>query len=175
MPILIALVGAIATAYFLYMRARNAAQMTSELVDVANDVRLAARRFGFRRQRDVHPGDSIEDANLAMGTIALAFSNLTGLPTQQDRDRLKLALRKTLNLSEDEAEETLILGTWIMGQCNGPSPAIERVSRRLFKMNGLDNWQELLTILKGSIANGTQMTAQQAEALQDIQTTFRVR
>lgn len=175
MPIVIAIVGAIAAAYFFVMRARNAAEMTQELIGVANDVRLAARRFGFHRHKNTHPADSIEDPNLAVASIALAFTNLSGLPTKEDRERLKLALRKTLNLSDEGAEEALILGTWIVDQCNGASPAISRVSRNLFKMNGLDSWQTLLATIKGSIAPGAQMTPQQSEALQEIQITFRVK
>ena len=50
MPVLMAILGIISAAYFWTQRARNAHSMLGDVGDMANDVRLAARRFGFTRK-----------------------------------------------------------------------------------------------------------------------------
>ena len=50
MPVLMAILGIISAAYFWTQRARNARDMLGDVGAMANDVRLAARRFGFTRK-----------------------------------------------------------------------------------------------------------------------------
>lgn len=50
MPFLIAIITAAGAFYFWTMRARNAADAAHNVIDMANDVRLAARRFGFTKK-----------------------------------------------------------------------------------------------------------------------------
>ncbi len=174
MPIILAVLSALTTVGVFVWRAKNAADMTHELLDVANDVRLAARRMGFRRRNNQHPVESIDTPNLAMGTIATAFIELSGLPTQNQRDQLNLSMRKTLRLTSEEAEEIQILSHWLVTQCNGPDATISRVARRLYKLDGAHSWEPLLTILKSVTQDGASLSTTQTEALQDIQRAFRV-
>ena len=88
MPFFIAALGALIAIYFFFVRARNVGHMAGDLVDTAQDVRLAARRFGFRRKTNVHPVETIEDPRLAVGAIATAFVELDDLPTKEQRDAL---------------------------------------------------------------------------------------
>jgi len=55
MPFILALISIAAAAYFWINRARNAGEIAGEVLDMANDVRLAARRFGFKRKTNLHP------------------------------------------------------------------------------------------------------------------------
>jgi len=50
MPFILALLGIIGAAYFWAQRASNARNVVGDVADMANDVRLAARRFGFSRK-----------------------------------------------------------------------------------------------------------------------------
>ena len=52
MHLVIAALGILTAVYFFVIRARGAAEMTSELIDMAADVRAAARRLGFRPNGD---------------------------------------------------------------------------------------------------------------------------
>ena len=175
MPFIITVLGVIAAIYFYMKRARNTVEMTHEILDVANDVRLAARRFGFRRRHGLHPVESVTDANLAIGTIATAFIELSGLPTQNDRDILNQALCNTLHLPPQEAAEMQVLGHWLMLQCGGATPAVSRVARRLVKLGGADNWEPLLSVIKDILgAYDTPASQQQTEAIEDIKRAFRV-
>ena len=175
MPFIITVLGVIAAIYFYIRRARNTIDMTHEILDAANDVRLAARRFGFRRRQDLHPVESVTDASLAIGTIATAFIELSGLPTQDDRHNLNQALCTTLKLSPQEATEMQALGHWLMLQCGGATPAVSRVSRRLVKLGGAANWEPLLSVIKDVLAaKDHPPSQQQAEAIEDIKRAFRV-
>ena len=151
MPIILAVVAAITGALFFIMRARNAADAASELFDMANDVRLAARRFGFRRQTNLHPAESIEEPNIAIAGIASAFLELDDLPTAEQRDALTWELSKTLNLGKEDADELCILGRWLVNECGGASQAVTRLSRKLYRLDA-QSFTPLLQIVSASLS-----------------------
>ena len=172
MHIAIAVIGLITAAYIFVMRARNAAEMTSELMDIADDVRAAARRFGFRRMGPGHPVDSIEDPNIAAATLATAYMELDGLPTEELRNRLSDALQSALETSKKDAGEMLVLGRWLMTECNGAEPAVPRAARRLAKLTGNDIGP-MLEVL-GAVSSDP-ISDKQREALEDIKRAFHIR
>ncbi len=114
MPFLIGIVGIAVAIYWFVIRTRNAANVATDLFDVANDVRLAARRFGFRRRSDLHLAESIADPNLAIAGIAVAFLELDDYPTQQQRQALLVQIQSKLHLEQDVATELTVLGRWLM-------------------------------------------------------------
>jgi len=173
MPFLIALVGIIGAVYYWSNRARNARDVAGEVMDMANDVRLAARRFGFKRQSNLHPVESIEDPRLAIASIATCFIELDGLPTQEDRKRLSVQLRSRLRADAVEAEEMEVLGRWFMAECGGADPAISRLSRKLYKLGGAEQMEPLIDILKQAVVSD--LSDKQRDALDDIQRAMRIR
>ena len=172
MHIVIAVVGILTAGYLLIMRARGAAEMTHELMDVADDVRAAARRLGFRRVGPVHPVDAIEDANTAAATVATAYMELHGLPTEDLRNRLSSALQTSLEVDASAAREMMVLGRWLMTECQGAAPAVTRASRRLSKLTEGDVGP-LMDILKA--ISDDPLSDTQREALDDIKRAFRIR
>jgi len=171
MPFVVAALAALATVYFFVMRARNAAEMTTELLNVADDVRAAARRFGFRRHHETHPVDSIDDPNLAMSTVAVAYMELQGLPTEDTKSNLLKALQRELNVDLKEAEELSVLGRWLMNECSGAMPAIARASKRLHRLD--KNVAPLMEVLKD--LSDTPLGDRQRDALHDIKRAFHIR
>jgi hypothetical protein len=176
MPILIAAIGILAAVYFFIIRARNAAGMATELMDVANDVRLAARRFGFKRKSNLHPAESIEDPNIAIAGIATAFLELDDLPTKDQRTALEHNLRQVLGLESQAAAELAILGRWITAECGGADAAIARLSRKLFRLNGSESFTPLLQTVQGTLTAGSgTLNLKQKEALDDVKRAFHIR
>ena len=104
MPVILAVVGVVTAVLFFVLRARNAAHAATDLIDMANDVRLAARRFGFRRRADIHPAESIEDHRVAIAGISSAFLELDDLPTSDQRAALTRSMQDTLDLSKQDAD-----------------------------------------------------------------------
>ncbi len=175
MPVILAVIGAVAAAAFFILRARNAAHAATDLVDMANDVRLAARRFGFRRKTNLHPAESIEDPSIAIAGIASAFLELDDLPTSDQRSALTRAMSGVLGLSRQDADELTILGRWIANECGSPDAAVSRLSRKLVRMKGQESFQPLLTIVNATLtASSTSINTRQKEALDDVKRAFRI-
>ncbi len=171
MHIVIGVIGLVTAVYFFVLRARNAAEMTHELMDMADDVRAAARRLGFRRKHAAHPVDAIEDPNTAAATLAVAYMELHGMPTEKTHEALLHSMQSSLEIDLKEAEEQLILGRWLVNECKGPSPAIPRAAKRLYQLTGGDIGP-LLDIL-GSVS-AAPASEQQTEAVHDIKRAFRI-
>lgn len=173
MPFLIAAIGVIAAVYFFLNRARNTAHMAGDIVDMANDVRLAARRFGFRSQTDVHPVENIDDANLAIAALTMAFQELDGLPTQDQRDDLIVQLQQQLDMDRPSAEEALVLGRWLVSQCGGADTAVSRLARKTYKLGGAEILPPLMEVIKGSLPPSG-LSQRQKEALEDLRIAFKI-
>lgn len=176
MHIILGLIGLATAAYFLVIRARRGAEMTSELLEVADDIRAAARRFGFRRRTNTHPVDSIEDPRLAAGGVATAFLQLDDLPTADARRTLDLSLRKHFDLTAEEAEEIAVLGDWFTRECGTPDAAFERLARKLRGLDGANSFQPLMLVLNDVAQTGAgELSTRQREALESLSRVFNLR
>lgn len=175
MPVLITILGLIAAAGYWIWRARQAAEITHEIMDVASDIRSAARRFGFRRNQNRHPVEDIEDPNIAIAGIAVSFLELDDYPTAEERNAMIRGLQSELDLSQTDASEISVLGRWMMTQCNGPDAAVTRMSRKLYKLGGSGSFEDLMNILKTMLsAADSPINSKQKSALEDIQTAFKI-
>ncbi|WP_371223021.1 hypothetical protein [Roseovarius sp. 2305UL8-3] len=175
MHIIIAAIGLLTAIYVLFIRTRNAGHVAADLTDMANDVRLAARRFGFKRQTNIHPVETIEDPKLAVGAIATAFLELDDLPTREQRDALQYALRDTYDLGHQPAEEMTILGHWFVSECGGAEQAVTRLARKLYKLDGANSFDPLLSILNTTMSAGSgALNRAQGSALDEVKRAFRI-
>jgi hypothetical protein len=135
----------------------------------------AARRFGFRRQANVHPVDSLQDAGVAVAAIGIGFLELGGLSRAEQHEALLRSLQMNQAMSHDQAQEAVILGRWLITECGGPAPGVERLCRRLWKLAGPGSFTPLMAVLKDvTDASGTASTARQGEALAQIARTYRI-
>lgn len=175
MHILIAAAGIAAAVYFFILRARNASEVATELMDVANDVRLAARRFGFQRRTNVHPVESIEDDKVAIAAAAFAFLHIDATPTREEIDGLSKALDDCFPLTRAEADELLVLARWLTDQCNSPEAAVSRLSRKLYKLSGKPAVGPMMEVLQAMMQNAEiEMTDRKRDALEDISRALHV-
>jgi hypothetical protein len=175
MPVILGALALLAAVYFWVIRARNTAEMAGEVLDAANDVRLAARRFGFRNRNKTHPADSIEDAQVALAALGASFLELDDYPTAEQKEALIRGLRGQLNIPHKDAEELVVLGRWIMQQCSTPAQAVPRLSRRLYKLSGQNDFPVLVEILRDIAKFGSgSLTDKQKAALEDVQHGLRI-
>lgn len=175
MPVILGILAALVVACIWIIRVRNAAEVTSTVLDAANDVRLAARRFGFRRQADIHPVDTIEDPKIAVATLAVSFLELDDYPSSEQKDALIRGLCESFTIDHDDAVELVVLARWIMGQCKGPAQAIPRVSRKLFKLSERTYFETLMKMIKSIAGFGDGgLSGKQKSALEDIQHGLKI-
>ncbi|CDO59655.1 hypothetical protein BN1012_Phect1441 [Candidatus Phaeomarinobacter ectocarpi] len=177
MHILLGVLGIVAAAFFFYMRSRGTIQSGRDLAEAANDVRLAARRFGFSRKANIHAVDSIDDPRIAAAGIAVAFLELDSYPTQETRDAMLTGMASEFGVTRDEADEMAVLGRWLMNECGSPDAGISRMASRLRKLTtGGEEVMSLLQILRGTFSSADkELNAQQTDALSDIQRIFKLK
>jgi uncharacterized tellurite resistance protein B-like protein len=175
MHIILALAGLAVTAFFWLNRAKRSADVAGELIDVAQALKNAPRRFGFRRRANQHPVEGIDDPSLAIGGLAVAFLELDDLPTAETRARTDHALRKHLNLDGETAQEITVLGRWFVEECKGAQPAFTRLAKRLKTIDGGASFQPLMAVLKDIVeaTNGTP-SGRQSDALSELARIFRL-
>lgn len=175
MPFLLALLGAIVTAYIWANRAKRGAEVAREAVDIARTVKNAPRRYGFTRRANQHPVEGIDDPDIAIGGLAVAFLELDDLPTAQTRARMDVALRKHLQLDAENAQEIAVLGRWLVEESGGPTQGFERLARKLRKLDAGDSFDRLMAVLSdiADAADGPP-SARQSDALADLARIFRV-
>lgn len=146
-----------------------------EAFDVAHDaattLKNAPRRLAFRRQTKAHPVEGIDDARIAIAAIGQAFIELDELPTKEQRDRLHVLLRSRLRSEEEETQEMSVLGRWLLEQCNGAKPAVTRLGRRLYKIDGDKSWDLMQDIL-GELS-GQNLSQSQIGAVEDLRLALR--
>jgi hypothetical protein len=176
MPYLVALLGLIGAAAFWMYRIRMAKDAMNDLAGVAQDVMAAARRFGFRRNKALHPVENLEDANVAIAGAGLAFLELSGLPTAEQQDALLVSLQSHLGQDRATTEEAMVLGRWLVAQSGGATPGLARLSKRLYRLKGAAALAPLMTVLNDVAASGRdgKLSDHQREALEDITRTFRL-
>jgi hypothetical protein len=176
MHIILAVLAAAGAVVFWLYRARMAGQVAQDLVGAAADVLNAARRLGFRRRANQHAVEGVDEPGLAIAAIGSAFIELDALPSASLQEALGAALRERLGVNQQRAEEMLILGRWLVSECQGPQPAIERVTKRLFRLDGTASLEPLMSVLKDvAQAGGGSLSTKQKDALEDIARHLRVR
>lgn len=173
MPFLLAILGALGAAAYWYWNLRNAGHAASDLADAANDVRLAARRFNYRRRHKTHPVDSIDDPRLAAGGIIAAIGGMDSAFDRGDHDMAVIQCQSKFNVSKDEADEIMVFGEWVAGQCGTKDEAVRRLCKRLFSLSGAEAGPDLVEMVD-AVAKVSEKPSdsREAEAMARIRRTF---
>lgn len=148
--------------------------MASELADAARDVRLAARRFGFRRKTDLHhPAESIDDTRVAAAGILTARARSPGPVTDRHHTAMLLQMRSIFGISASEAKELSVLGAWMADQCGTPGQAVSRLSRRLYRLSGAETLPDMERMIDSIFAQDGTLPEDIEAGLQDIRRSLR--
>lgn len=175
MPYILGLLALVGAAYVWIIRMRMAAEATQELAGVAADVLAAAKRLGFRRKLNLHPVESLDEPDVAIAGAGIAFLELGGLPSAEQQDALLRSLQIHLGQSHEKAKESVILGRWLVTESGGAEPGLTRLTRRLYKMKGMDSFTPLMAVLKDVAASGRDGLAQrQSDAIAEIGRLYRI-
>ncbi len=172
MPVLIAIAGLLVGALIWYNRMKQAGHIAGELKDAANDVRLAARRFGFKRRSNVHPIDALDDARLAAAGIVAATAQMDSLWDQSMSDAMVQQAQSVFNVALDEAEETVVFARWIADQGSNPHEAVRWMTKRLKALAGRDAMADTVQMIRGVSGRGGRALSRDAE--EAIETVERV-
>ena len=174
MPVVLAVLAALGGAYFWYWRLKNAKEASETLIDVANDVRLAARRFGFRRKVNVHPVESIDDDRLGVASLIAA---LMQVDRSWDRDmgqELSDALHRYYAIPGEEADEMVTFARWMSEQCGTKHEAVRRIAKRLADVSGKSALEDIKALSDSLVADGAgNYSEDTSEAIETLRRQFR--
>ncbi|MBL4918675.1 hypothetical protein [Szabonella alba] len=158
---------------FWYYRMQAAREASETLVDAANDVRLAAKRFAYRRRVKTHPLDCVEDARVAALGIA---ASIVQIERGWDKDISDTMIRQAQSLFDidvKEAAEMVVLAKWLSDQATMRADAARRLTRRVRALVGpaaLPDLQRLLTILIGPEGSASENVEEaRAAMIRDLQ------
>jgi len=142
MHIVLAVLAAAAGIGFWIWRAHMAARAASDLLETADDIRAAVRRFGFNRKSKGSPLDGIEDARLAAAGILAAFANMDGGLGRAEVAAIAEECRRAFHAEATEAEQIGAYGRWLVQQSANMDETVRRLARNLdTKLTGAEKEQ----------------------------------
>lgn len=131
MHILLAVLAAAAGIGFWLWRAHMAARAASDLLETADDIRAAVRRFGFNRKAKTSPHDGIADARLAAAGILAAFANMDGGLGREEVAAIAEECRRAFKCDPKDAAQIGAYGRWLAQQSANMDETVRRLARNL--------------------------------------------
>ncbi|MGF1630450.1 MAG: TerB family tellurite resistance protein [Kiloniellaceae bacterium] len=142
MHIVLAVLAAAVGIGFWIWRIRMAARAASDLLETADDIRAAVRRFGYRRKANVSPLDGIEDVRLAAAGILAAFANMDGGIGRVEIAAIADECRRAFHTEAEEAAQIGAYGRWLVQQSANMDETVRRLARNLeTKLTGAEKEQ----------------------------------
>ncbi len=173
MHIVVAILAILGGLALWYYRVKAAREAGGEILDAANDVRLAARRLMYKRKHNTHPADSVDDARLAASGIAVAVATMDAPISQAEIVALTKAARETFDVSEREALDMVSFGRWVSDQCGTNDEAVRRLSKVVAKLAGAEAGPDLIRIVtEVAAADGGPLGEDEMDALETIRRTL---
>lgn len=150
-------------------RARGAAMATHDVIEAADDVRAAVRRFGFRRQAGRHPADIVDDARLAAAGMMAAIAKMDGELTKAQIDALRVECRASFRVGQKDADEIAAYGRWLASQSQDPEDVIRRLSARVQALAAEEAQKDLIGMLERVAAvEGGGVSTEQRHAIDSV-------
>lgn len=165
MPILITIIGLLTAAGIWFYRIRAAKDVAGEMFDMANDVRLAAKRFAYKRNNSTHPIDGIDDARLAAAGIMAIAAEMDGAITANEQRVMRDQAVNTFDCSTEDAEEFVIFGHWLASQGTNRHETTRRLIKRTISLGGMETLPDLIKMVT---AVGTADGAMNDEGLTEL-------
>lgn len=147
MHIVLALVGVLAAAAFWIYRIRQAADTTRVVLDAAQDVKAAARRFGFRTRANQHPTEGVDDPRVTCAALLVLVADADGGISQAEQHAILQQLQSVFQLSIQDAEELYLFAKWLANQSSNPDDMTRRVIKRTVTLGGRDTIADMISMV----------------------------
>lgn len=159
--------------FYAYRRLQRGAYLFGGTMDAPAAVRSAAKRLDYRVQPDVHATLCIHTPEICVAAMATAFAQMD--PETLPEGLLIRALEKRLTVTPEQAADMATLGAWVVTQAGGPTPAFQRLTKRLKQLDHGPDFDKLMRVLGDVTAAGTKgmPSAPQADALGALARIFR--
>lgn len=148
MHILLGLAAIVGGIVFWIWRVRNTASAAREVIEVADDVRAAVRRFGYRRVADKNPLETIEDPRLAAAGVLAAVAKMDGDYSREQMAAIQKECGRVFEASDKDAEQIAAYGRWLAQQSDNPEEVIRRLTMCLSRTLATGERQEFLGMVE---------------------------
>jgi len=157
LPILLAILGLLAAASFWMYRIHHAANAANALLNAAQDVRSAARRFGYRLRNNQHPVEGIDDPRVSATALLVLVAKTEDGVSKASQAEIEDQLQTVFQMRRSEAQEMYFFAKWLAGQSQNPSDMTRRLIKRTLTLGGRDTLPDLITMVRavGEADTGT--------------------
>lgn len=172
MHILLGLLSAAgAIAFYLY-RARQAAEVTQELGELASTARGAVRRFFWRRRTDVQQTKQLDDPALAASTMMCALAQSDSLMTDRERQVILDRMAQTFQIEGNAADELFAQARWLTNEMGDLDSFLRRLARPVNERCTAAEKAELIDMLTAVAAADGPPDTVQWEAIRRLTQQF---
>ncbi len=147
MHILLAALGILAAAAFWIYRVRQVADHTRTVLDAAQDVKAAARRFGFRTRANQHPTEGVDDPRVTGAALLILVAEIDGGVSRAEQDCILEQLQSVFELPAFDAEELYLFAKWLASQSTNPEDMIRRLIKRTVSLGGRDTLPDMMKMV----------------------------
>lgn len=157
MHILLALLAVVAGAAFWIYRARQAADSTRVVLEATQDVKAAARRFGFRTRANQHPTEGVDDPRVTASALLVLTAETDGGISRAEQAAILEQLQTVFQLSAADAEDLYVFSKWLANQSSNPDDMIRRLIKKTVNLGGRDTLPDLIQMVTavGNADTGT--------------------
>jgi len=146
--ILLAALGILAAAAFWIYRARRIADNTRVVLDTAQDVKAAARRFGFRTRANQHPVDGVDDPRVSGAALLVLVAETDGGISRAEQDAILEELQSIFGMSAADAEDLFLFAKWLASRSTNPDDMIRRLIKRTVNLGGRDVLPDMIHMVR---------------------------
>ncbi|MFD2207729.1 hypothetical protein [Kiloniella antarctica] len=169
MHILLGILAVLGGIAIFIWRVRATVNTAKDLVEAADDIHAAARRFGHNRKTKINPLETIEDSRVAAAAIMAAFARMDGDYTREQLVSIKDECLQVFGASETEAVEIAGQSRWIMEQSANLDEAIRKLSRVLRRgLSAEEKKQFLSMVTRVASIEGDGMSEIQQQSLSQL-------
>lgn len=160
--------------YVVLRKVQRGSYLFGSLLDAPPPVRAAAKRLEFKAQPNVHSIVSVNSPELCVAAMAVAFARMDD-NERIDAHELPRFVQKQLQLEAAQAQDVCVLGAWLVEEGGGPTPAFDRLTKRLKQLDHGPYFGKMMSVLGDVTAAGTKgmPSARQADAMGALARIFR--
>ena len=171
----LAIIGAAIAGLSLWMwRAQQMKDGADRAVEMADDVRAAVRRFGYKRRTGQSVLETVDDPRLAAAGVLVSVARLDGDLSREQREAIEATCARTFQMDAGEASEVVAYARWLNQQ--GEAEEVGRkLSRRLNEMVDPPQRAEVLAVAAQVAAvEGGSVSDRQRSVLEGLARTMGV-
>ncbi|GGB80687.1 hypothetical protein [Glycocaulis alkaliphilus] len=162
MHIVMAILGVLGTAAFIFWRIHIASQAARDLADLAGEAANLPRKMRFRSKANRRAVETIDDPREAAAVLIFGVAACAGPITEPDRAAMTHDMARLFGISEADATELAARAAWHVSGMVDPLNAVNRLTDIVVENAGNEALSSLSPVLQASAARTEMQSADQS-------------